>query len=235
MAAAAQAIQLPATLYTAAPPPGVELSLHIFDGQYMVQYRDRSGALVSKFVSAESVRQAVLDEHIDTGYLPYGVVRWGTGVGGAWAVRYEPPAKRRIYLDVTGAASEAITVPLPAFIFVGQGNRYSLFAVTGAQFNPLSTLYRAPLPNVADDGDICFGKNSVPAVADGGMERAFDLFWAAPFNDHHMENRSKQHADDIRVQLRALAAGGAAKYPARDLVKCDLTVDDFVRRLTSQH
>lgn len=234
MATAAQAIPIPATLYTPEPPPGVECSLHIFDEQFLLQYRDRSGALVTKFVSAEAVRQAVLDENVDTGYLPYGVVRWGMGVGGAWAVRYEPPSKRTIYLDVPNAASAPLTVPLPAFIFVGRGNAYWLYAVSGAQFNPRSTLCRAPLPNVADDGQICFGKNRVPAVADGGMERAFDLFFAAPFNDHHMDNRSRQHPDDIRVQLRGLAAGGAAKYPIRDLIKRDLTVDDCVRRFTSQ-
>lgn len=227
-------MQLPATVYTPEPPPGVELSLHIFDEQFMLQYRDRHGALVTKFVSAESVRQAVLGEPIDTGYLPYGVVRWGMGVGGAWAVRYEPPARRTIHLDVPNAASEPLTVPLPAFVFVGRGNSYWIHAVSGAQFSPRATLYRAPLPNVADDGQICFGKNSVPAVADGGMERAFDLFFAAPFNGHHMDNRSRRHPDDIRVRLRELAAGGAAKYPMRDLVKRDLTVDDMVRRFTSQ-
>ena len=86
-----------------------------------------------------------------------------------------------------------------------------------------------------DGGAICFGKNSVPPVADGGMERAFDLFWAAPFNDHHMESKSKQHAPDVRLGLRALHAGGAQRYPMRDLIKLKSTVDGMVTRLTSRY
>ena len=132
MAAAAAELQMPNTLYTPPMPLGVELSLHVFDGQYMVQYREESGAIVCKFVSADAVRQAVLQESIDTGYLPFGVVRWGTGVEGAWAVRYEPPAKRTILLDVTGAASERLTVPLPAFVFIGIRSQYFIYAVSGA-------------------------------------------------------------------------------------------------------
>lgn len=222
---------MPKLLCAAEPPAGASLSLHVFDEQYLVQYRSEHGAIITKFVSPESVRQAVLDENVDSGYLPYGVVRWGCGVEGAWAVRYAPPAKRRIYLDVTGAASQPLVVPLPALVFAGRGNHYFVFAVAGAHFNPRSMLYRAPLPNVADTGEICFGKNNVAAVAEGGMERAFDLFFAAPFNDHHADGRSQQYATDVRLQLRALAERRAAKYPMRDLIKLNRTVDEMVNRL----
>lgn len=234
MALAGSELQNIKTLYTCLQPQGVELSLHVFDDQYMVQYRDGAGAIICKFVSAEAVRQAVLHENIDTGYMPAGVVRWGTGPKGTWAVRYEPPTRRKIYLDVPGAASEQLIVPFPAFVFIGWRGQYGVYAVSGSRFNPGSTCLRAPLPNVDDDGDICFGRNSVPFVEQDGMQRAFDLFWAAPFNDHHMQNKSREHAHDIRVRLRSLAAQGARSYPMRDLIEHNCTVDDMVRRMSQR-
>lgn len=225
------ATAIPATICTAQAPPGVHLSLHIFDDQYLLQYNDE-GRVVMKFVNPFAVRQAFLQEAVDTGWLPVGAVRWGTGIRGTWAVRYDPPTARKIVLDLEGQAGEQITIPVPATVFVGRGTSYGIWAVKGAHFSPLSALYHLPMPNVDESGEICFGSNGVPSVAEGGMEKAHEIFWRAPFNDHHRDKKSKAYPLDVREQLRRLAAEKARRYPARDLVKVEMNVDSMIRRLT---
>jgi hypothetical protein len=206
-----------------------------------------------KFVSPQSVWQAFNRVGVDSGWLPPGIVRCGVTVGGLpWAVKFVPPARHTLNLYLPdapppppppeaglltpetpqlGKLQIIAGVPLPGMVLMGVGSQYRIWAVgksnsqfkTG-QFDPEAFIHAAPLPNVYDDGQICWG-NGRPPVADGqGVGRAWAMFIGSDFTNHLVENKSRQHPKDIRFLLAELAVStaltknkGKTPYPMNDL------------------
>ncbi|MGH9824318.1 MAG: hypothetical protein ACREDR_13820, partial [Blastocatellia bacterium] len=180
-----------------------------------------AGARVDKLISWESVRQAALDIPIDSGWLPQQVIRHGTGAGGDWAVAFIPPAVTSLEL-ITGTPGEnehieRIQSPLPAMVVFGIGVQYWVSAIKEDKPDPKLELFRCPLPNVMADGSICWGPLKAPAAGPRSILRAWNIFVASSFNNHAASGKSKQY-EDIREQLKALAANSADKYPVQDLI-----------------
>ena len=74
-------------------------------------------------------------------------------------------------------------------------------------------LYHAPLPNVYNDGKLCFGTNTPPDLNRGEevgkstaqlLQEAWEMFIGSPFNGHLAQDKSKTHPTDVREQLVAL-------------------------------
>jgi len=96
----------------------------------------------------------------------------------------------------------------------------------------MAPLFAAPLPNVSESGQICFGVNLPPRAAGEGIERAWSLFMKSTFTDHSVKGKSRKHPDDIRLSLQELAQARARKYPAKDLIKLELTAETIMTRFT---
>ena len=220
------------TAYAPKAPAGATASLHLVHDQYLFHWTDGIREHC-KFLSPMAVRQAFIQEPVDSGWLPVGAIRWGTGSRGTWAVRYEPPSVRTLRLDVDGT-KKPLRVPLPGLIFLGYDSAYYIWAVRGTKFNPKAPLYRAPLPNVSDPGIICFGANRHPSVSQGGIESAWRLFWSSPFNRHHADGKSHQSPEDITEVLIELARRRAPRYPTLDLVRIDDTVSQAIERFANR-
>jgi hypothetical protein len=203
----AQLLPLPETDWLA--------SVHIFQGQLAVSYRERE-RIVRKLVSPEAVRQSFTQIPIDTGFLPPGTVRWGLAEEGEWAVKFIPPAS----YSLSFADGRQLTLPLPGFLFCGLGANYYLWAVKEKQFAPELPLFQAPLPNVHRSGSICFGSVSVPPVSLPNLSRAWSIFLGSEFNLDYSEGKSRKHPRHVISQLQAVAASGCRSYPRRDLVPC---------------
>lgn len=203
------------------------------DGQYLLKWQDEEGAQVSKFLTSASVASAFTGQPVDSGWLPEGVNRWGKGSKGTWMLRWHPPAKYTFHIEMDGKVRN-LRMMMPALVWFGQKNHYYIWATKGPRFDPKGLLHHAPLPNIDTVGAICFGKNTRPSVESGGFEKAWKLFWEAPFNGHHCQRKSRQHGDDIRLQLFALARSKAPSYPSDDLVKGNWTVEAAVKQLTER-
>ena len=212
---------------TIMPPEGCQAALFFLDGQYLFTY-DGDGAVHSKFVSPAAVRQAFAGEPVDSGWLPEGVIRWGSGSRGTWMVRYHAPAVYRVIIE----GERSFRVPMPPLIWFGQKTHYYIWAVKGKSFDPKAQLYRAPLPNVNLNGLICFGKNAHPDVAKGGFDKTWRTFWEAPFNGDHANTKSHAHKKDVREQLRAVAKSKEKTYPSTDLVRMGHTVESAIEMHT---
>src|SRR5271170_5165357 len=91
-----------------------EAALLFTRGQYVLYYH--SGAeLICKGLSAQTLRAAFVEEPVDSGWLPEGVVRWGSGPAGTFMVKYIPPGKQRLHLSTQNPAESLIIAPmLPA-------------------------------------------------------------------------------------------------------------------------
>lgn len=179
-------------------------------GQYLLVYKEGESTTY-KFVSPAALREAFVAEPIDSDYLPPNTVRWGRCHKGEWLVQFYPPQRYQIFLENT-----TLTVPMPALVFAGCDRLYWIWAVK--EFDPNSQLFHAPLPNVMEDGSICFGENSPPQCSPTAIMQAWKLFWNSPFNNHLVQGKSKSHPQNVRSHLQKLHYNNSKKYPLRDLV-----------------
>jgi PRTRC genetic system protein B len=208
---------------TGAPLPE-EAALLFLKGQFALRYHDSSKGTAIKLLSPESVRAAISNTPVDSGWLPAAVRRWGCTQKGEYAVMFISPARHTLRLTNTwkerfpGRRYLSVDVPLPGLVFAGRGAHYYVWACTGKPA-PEAPLYQAPLPNVHDDGLICYGDNHPPEAGPRSIEKAWRLFINTPFNDHLRGGPSKQYPDDVREKLLSLAEAQASAYPTDDLVR----------------
>ena len=133
-------------------------------------------------------------------------------------MQFYPPRRYDIVLTNNSSKSISLNVPMPAFVFLGYGTDYWLWAIPCKQFDPQSQLYHVPLPNVMASGAICFGDSSPPLCSSQGVVQAWQLFWSSPFSDHAVEDKSKCYRADVRSLLGELSNRKSKKYPIADLV-----------------
>lgn len=172
------------------------------------------------FVDSETVRAAFKQAASDSGILPPGVIRFGTGLSGEqWMVVHIPPARYTLSLVGFEPTLVRINIPLPGFVFVGVMNRYHVWAVKEPVMREETVVYHAPLPNVSPDtGGICWGGVSVPSVSNATIHQAFQLFMESLFNGHQIADRSHTYPQDVRLLLYELAQSKRRAYPFEDLL-----------------
>ena len=218
-----------------------DLALLFTKGQYILYSRDGK-ALRPKGIAPETLRAAFVEEPVDSGWLPQGVLRWGSGPAGTFMVKYIPAGMYRLHLSTQDPAKPRMTsVPLPALVFAGVESTYYVAAVRDEHIGPKTLLFHAPLPNVYEEGRVCFGTNQPPAVSWKTIDAAWRLFLASPFTGASAQRKSVAYPDDVRQQL--LACEQAAHYPVDDLQPLvegrhwyrtatarQLTADDLVSR-----
>ncbi|NMC84309.1 MAG: hypothetical protein GYA58_03385 [Anaerolineaceae bacterium] len=193
-------------------PPEFKVNgiLYFLEGHFLFRYPDGDG-MSSKFVTVADVMAAIHHVEIDSGWFAAGTVRTGRNANGLWYV-YSPPAQNAtIIID-----GESLLVPLPRTVLLGTGLNYYVWALHSKHFDPGERAYKAPFPNVNDNGSVCWGSNTPGEASPGKARQVWELFFASPFNDHLVNGKSKKCEKDIRSQLRSLA--GTHTYPANDLV-----------------
>ncbi len=196
-------------------PAHAEAALLFVEGGLLWCRRDGPGVRV-KALGPQQLRAAVSQVPVDSGWLPEGVKRWGRGPGGAYALVVAPPQTRTLVLQRPGLSRlETLEVSLPALAMLGVGRQFSVWALAGVP-EPGARLFYPPLPNVHDDGAVCWGENRPPRTATPqGVVKALELFLASAFTNAEINRRSRSHPRDVRVQLLALAG---APFPTDDLV-----------------
>ncbi|KAM3090293.1 hypothetical protein ACKFKG_30345 [Phormidesmis sp. 146-35] len=194
----------------------LEAAIFVANGMYVYKRKvsDHLLAFEYKCLSPETLQRAFHIERIDTGWLPNSVVRCGSNTAGEWAVLFMPPAQQTIALQETGT----VQVPLPGMVMVGVGRDYRIWAVATKQFEPDAVGYHAPLPNVYDNGRICWGTNRPPIASPQNIIKAWELFISSPFNGDLAYGKSRSHHSDVRQQLTALSRRRRKTYPTNDLM-----------------
>lgn len=168
---------LPAEAYDLLPRAQVTLTAETC---WLTRFDAHGKANTTYPVRAQDVARAFNLFNTSTGILPPDVLFW-TQVGnqarlGIWL----PPARRALHFEIK--RRETLRVPLPGLVFVGQGQRYSIFAVAERPTSTLTALFHAPLPNVNNNGLICAGTVKFPICASDTIHAAADLFFASAFN-----------------------------------------------------
>ena len=209
-------------------------SLHFVRGQILFEYPHKN-RMVRKCLSPDAVRNALLLQEFDSGWITPRTIRHGEGPKGPWAIQHYPAATYTLFFDQsitpeTQPPLTQLTLPLPAFIFIGAHHRYSLYAIR-AWRNDATVLYHAPLPNISTDGHICFGTATPPAISPVAIRQAWQLFWRSAFNNDHTNGKSHSHPDNIVTQLRNIDHQHLDQYPGNDLVRTPITMNDILQSL----
>ena len=172
-----------------------------------------------KAISTVALREAILAEPHESGWIPPGLARFGTSASGLWFVRWLPPTRYSLVLDQDDQAPpRTISVPLPGLVLCGSSQTYAVWASTETTFAPQARAYHAPLPNVGQTGHLCFGSIAVPPVTWRTLDLAWQRFITTPFNAHDIQGCSRAYPTDIRRQLLRVAQRQRATYPLSDLL-----------------
>lgn len=180
----------------------------------------KEGTQHVKLVDPQVLQAAIGSIPIDSGFLPEHVLRLGISrKGKAWMLMHQPPRASHLLIERDRDEERAsIELELPGCLFFGVGDLYFLWAVKRGELSAETPLYRFPLPNIAESGQLCFGENTPPIACWPSILPALSLFLNSPFNGHWAQGKSRVHAGDIRERLLALAASSSPQFPEEELV-----------------
>jgi len=156
---------------------------------------------------------------VSTGVLPEGVLFWRDVAGQARLGLYLPPARRTITV-ASGRAPRRVSVPLPGLLLVGQGRQWWLHACRSRPAAETERLYRAPLPNVHDNGSICQGSARFPVAGPATLLAAAAVFFESEFNGDLAHGK----IDGYDGNVTRFLAGVHGKFPAGRLVDSGQTL-----------
>ena len=211
-------------------------------GQYIL-HTCRNQEEMFRGTSTAQLAKAFGAQAVDSGWLPPGICRWGSQIAGDWMVRWYPPGRYSLQFGhPQDQASSTLDVPLPGMVFAGIGATYYVWASKEQAFSPQALLYAVPLPNVYNDGRICYGSNSPPVISAEHwqtVETAWQLFITTPFLLELAGQKSRSHPEDIGVFLAQLAKEEKSTYPMEDLLPYSingttLTVERAIQALLAK-
>lgn len=214
-------------------PPDAAGALYFLPGQYLFVRRE-NGREVAKALSSEQIARAFREYRTDTGWVERRILRYREQPEANYLLSYEPARTRTIFVEAENGEVREISVPLPTLVLFGKGREFYLWATKGRSVSPKSCLSLAPLPNLGGEwqGKICFGKNEVPECRADGVDRVWNLIFDAPFNADHAGGKCRSEPKDVRRMLFDLAERKAQKFPAKELLETNTTIEQLWARAT---
>jgi hypothetical protein len=195
----------------------------IYDSCCIVTRRRPDGTWTSYPITPDALAQALGRLPVSTGLLPEGMIGTGLHQGDPFFVQLIRPRPATLLLDDNGTMRSA-AIRLPPLIWAGWRTEYRIFALQLADRDVVSQdlqLYRAPFPNLYDNGSICWGSAARrPPASPTTLTQALNLFLeGSRFNSHLSGNKSRRHTANVLRAYDALTA--STPYPLDDLVPTD--------------
>jgi hypothetical protein len=211
----------------------LDAAILISKGRYFYQRRDgcHPETYTYKSLSPETISAAFNTQTSDSDWMLPGtvqVVRHGHNVTGSWAVLWIPPGKQALTLE----DQTRLTTPLPGMVMIGVEQKYWITAISTKELERSARCYHAPLPNIYDAGQICWGNNQPPTATPQTIATAWDLFITSPFNTHLVMGKSRKHHGNVCTQLQSLHR--RKTYPVNDLLpigQITWTVEKWVNHI----
>lgn len=183
-----------------------------------MKYETGAGT-VEKRVSAEALSGVFSGDSYGSGVLPRQTVFYSKSNGEDCIGVYVEP--RRYTLTT---ATKTYDVPMPPFLFVGQGRSYSLFALKTAVWPTSETeLYYPPLSNIFQSCQVCAGNNQMPICNTYTIWSAYESIFESIFTPHVVAGRCVSELV-IYDLWSSLESSGADLFPVDELVPVGKTV-----------
>lgn len=206
-------------------PPRV--SLHIYD-EIAVMERGAGVGRITYPVRLESVAEVLGGLSLMSGILPENTLAIGEKHGQPMIIKYLQPCIR--LLKFGGDGERIFTVPMPPMIWAAYGTQYRLYALNQHTYPDASTiLFHAPVPNLNEDGAVCWGSTGVPAPAShASMKTMLDRFFESNFVAHDDNHRSRKYPISVLDMWHELSKAKAEHYPLTDLIAASLRLDQLL-------
>lgn len=205
----------------------LRLVLYFYAESIVLQNVDEESAASFRMVDARDLANALAGElSFGSGLLPENVLWWTNDNSGPVTALWVPPAVRRLAVQTKDVGPpDRYDMPLPGLIFLCRpGLPPWVYAASRRPAGPKDRVYRAPLPNVYEDGHSCAGSQKYPADVGGVPGSFFRSF----FTREETKNRSKKHPHDVVELWKELDRGKKKEFPLSDLLYHG-TVGDLIQ------
>ncbi len=187
-------------------------------GQYLFRDVDENGVSTFKILNAADVVGAFAGHAWDTAWLSPNVARVFYRSGGGY-VYYHAPTVVKITIVRAHDASQTLTIPIPATVMLVKPDerKAHLWAVDmDVRLRPDASAFRAPFPNLHNDGAVCWGSAGFPAVSLEDPEAPWRAFFASAFNRDLSEGKCVSFPGNILGLLETL--DGKRRFPMKELL-----------------
>lgn len=197
------------------------MTLHIYRESIILQNHDTGGGGKSfRIVDAHDIASALAGEmNFSSGLLPgdkdnFNTLWWSHSKSGPVTALWMPQGIRRLALAIKQAGPpERYDVPLPGLIFLCRpGYSPWVYAIPRRPAGPKDRVYKAPLPNIYENGNTCAGSQRYGNI----IEQIPETFLRSFFTSHISDGKSKRFRD-ITGMWQELDKKKAKEYPLSDL------------------
>ena len=194
------------------PPQWPRLRLDFYSTAVLLSRWQEDGRVTTYPVSVHDVVSACTNIQLSSGLLPPRTLFWKQRANQTALGIYVPARRWQVQ-----TADRNYHIPMPPFVFVGNGSSYSVFAVKKRPSSEHDPLYLAPCPNVYAHGGICQGNTPFPVCSPQAMPQAWHLFIEGSlFNADLSQGKCQSHPEDVRQLWAEL--DGRQRFPLSELV-----------------
>jgi hypothetical protein len=213
------------------PPQWPQLRLDFYKTAGLMSQWYEDGRQTTYPVSIHDVVSACIQIELSRGLLPPNKLFWRQRANQSMLGIYVPARRWRVQ-----TADSTYHLPMPPFIFVGNGSSYAVFAVKKRPALSLpkgpssqhDLLFLAPCPNVYTHGGICQGNTPFPTCSPQAMSPAWHLFMEGSlFNADLIQGKCQSHPQDVRQLWAEL--DGRKRFPLSELVPANMTLGNLLR------
>ena len=188
-----------------------QLRLDFYSTAVLMSRWEEDGRVHTYPVSVHDVVSAGARIELCSGLLPNNTLFWKQRANQMALAIYVPARRWQVQTEDRG-----YHVPMPPFIFVGNGTAYKIFAVKKRPSSEQTQLYHAPCPNVHTTGSICQGNTPFPPCSSQNIQTALQLFMEGSyFNGDLCVGKCVSFGDDVRVLWDKL--NGEKRFPLKEL------------------
>lgn len=211
-------------------PQHPRLRLDFYPTAVLMSRWEKDGRLTAYPVSVHDVVSACTHVDLSSGLLPPNTLFWKQQANQVMLGIYVPARRWKVQTE-----EQQYNVPMPPFVFVGNGTSYRIFAVTKRPRNEHDQLYHAPCPNVHTTGGMlrlrsaqaCQGSTSFPVCSGQTIQQALHLFLEGSlFNADLSRGKCQSHPEDVRPLWQEL--DGRKKFPLAELVTMRIRLQDLL-------
>ncbi|NKQ35203.1 MAG: hypothetical protein HF973_06240 [Chloroflexi bacterium] len=202
--------------------PYPRLRLDFYSTAVLMSRWEDDGRIIAYPVSVHDVVSACTNVELSSGLLPPNTLFWKRQANQMALGIYVPARRWRVQTE-----DQSYHVPMPPFVFVGNGSSYKIFAVKKRPSSEHDPLYHAPCPNVHTTGGICQGNTPFPICSPRNIQTALTLFMEGSyFNADLSSGKCRSYPDDVRRLWAEL--DGRKRFPLSELAPAQRTIHNLL-------
>lgn len=203
-------------------PQWPRLRLDFYNTAVLMSQWEEDGRFTTYPISVHDVVSACTNVELSSGLLPPNTLFWKQQANQSVLGVYIPARRWQVQTE-----ERHYHIPMPPFVFVGNGSTYRIFAVKKRPLSEADRLYHAPCPNVYTTGGICQGSTPFPTCSPQTIQQALQLFMEGSlFNSDLSRDKCKSYSEDVRQLWEEL--NGRRRFPLSELVPTQIALWNLV-------